>query len=1175
MKMMTKLWNSSRQFFLTVLVAGVGLLPLTASSTNLNLSNLPLYLGGVVEPNVMFTLDDSGSMYWSFMPDGIFGNYSTHRAKASEYNKVYYNPWITYTPPVDPFGVSLGNASFGSAWNDGYDKGNTCQKNLSNNFRPSWYYGNNCDNWDDWVEYSGPSEPAYYYVYYTNHPNGPQAKPANCSASLNDDDCYIKVQVSSTSGADRNGDGVRSLAEMDERTNFANWYSYYRRRIYLAKTAIGQAFANQGTGMRVAFGAINNTGLNVDGVNTDTVTRGVRDFKGADRTQFFNLLYGEQATGSTPLRRAVDDVGQYFSRTDDKGPWNDTPGQSGGQEQVCRQSYHIIMSDGYWNSTAASTAAARANTDGTDGPTIGTWKYVAKSPFSDTFSNTLADVAMYYWKNDLHTGLANKVPTNPEDPAFWQHLVTYTVGLGVEGTISPAAAFAAIKSGAAINWPDPTNGDPEKIDDMLHAAVNGRGGFFSAKDPSAFASALSKILKNIIDRNSSASSVALNSGSLFGGSYLFQAKFNTGNWDGEVLAFQIQQDGSVAKVPSWNAANQIPAANSRRIATFDGSKGIPFRWSDITAGQKADIGKSEILDYLRGDRSKESPAGPYRKRASVLGDIINSAPLYVGPPGAGYPDFIEAKPYSGFALSKANRDGVVVVGANDGMVHVFDATKGVELYAYVPSMVIPGLDQLSVPGYVHRYYVDGSPVALDAYINSQWRTVLVGGLNAGGQGIYALDITDVPSNATTESAVASKVMWEFSDKDDADLGFTYSRPNIVKLANGKWAAVFGNGYNNTAPDGNASTTGDAVLYIVDLETGSLIRKIDTQVGSAADPTGANRPNGLSTVAPVDIDGDYIVDYVYGGDIFGNLWKFDLTDGSAVNWKVAFTSAGKPAPLFRARADASKPATAQPITVRPVVGRHETGKGFMVYFGTGKYLEVGDNSANGQTTQTFYAIWDQNNGANGPGTVLDRDDLTKHSILKEVSTNGFDYRLTDDKQPVWDNPHQSGISANTTVGWYLDLFDTDMGNNTANHGERQVSDPLLRGGRIIFTTMIPSSDPCSFGGDGWLMELDAGSGKRLPFSPFDTDHDGVFTAQDMIKVNFDINGDGKIDSNDTVPATGIKSKGGILPSPAVISDQPNKREFKYGSTSSGSIEITPENPGPGDAGRKSWLELTDF
>jgi len=1061
-------------------------LPASAWSNNLNISDIPLFLGGGVAPNIMFTLDDSGSMYWSFMPDSVYYSYGQERGLAANFNYIAYNPAVTYSPPVNANGVSLGDASFTAAWDDGYAHAtgaSTCTLNLSTRYRPTWYYGNHCNGYYDYFyeywDYPIGGQSAYYYVYYTNHPAGAQPRPSGCTAgNESDNDCYIKVTVGSSSGP----------GGSDERQNFANWYSYYRKRMFLAKAGVGRAFAQQGTGLRVGFGAINNGTQTIDGVSTHTISRGVRAFSGSDRSQFFDLLYNEQPTLSTPLRRAADAVGQYFERTDNEGPWNETPGVASGADLTCRPSYHIIMSDGYWSeggSYDADTSAARQNTDGTDGPTNtsstgSSYSYVAQTPFSDGRSDTLADVAMYYWKRDLRSDLVNDVAPNSKDPAFWQHLVTFAVGLGVEGTIDPTTAFNAIDDGTTITWPTPFGSNSGKIDDMLHAAVNGRGGFFSAKNPTEFATALADTLSDINDRTSSAASVVLNSNSLYTGSRLYQAIFKTDDWSGDLRAYNISYSTAApVQDSSYSPAGSIPAANSRRIVTYDGSHGVTFRWGSLTTAQQtaldaASVGNSSsnILDYLRGDRSNEKPVGSLRKRGSLLGDIINSAPAYINPPNAPYYDNWgqsapeNAAPYSTFRSNNASRSPFIAVGANDGMLHVFDAASGVELYAYVPSMLMSGLPALTVDGYSHNYYVDGSPTVGDAFYGSAWHTVLVGGLNAGGQGVYALDITNRPATSASEGSVISKVLWEFDDSDDSDLGYTFSRPNIVRMANGKWAAVFGNGYNNTVSDGHASSSGNAVLYIVDIQTGALIKKIDTKEGATDDPLGVNRPNGLSTVAPVDVDGDFVIDYIYGGDLFGNMWRFDVSSSNTNQWKVAYGNAGNPLPLFRARKDPADPTTAQPITSRPQITRHpERQDGLLVLFGTGKYFEVGDNNDTGQTTQSVYGIWDREESNL---TVFTRDDLLQQEITAETTVNGVDYRVLTNHVLTWYNGN--GLpGSGTSLGWYMDLYNTDAG-NTDNYGERAVSNPIVRGDRLIFTTLIPSDDPCDYGGTGWLMEI---------------------------------------------------------------------------------------------------------
>ena len=348
--------------------------------------------------------------------------------------------------------------------------------------------------------------PAVYFKY-----NG---------GNVNSASSYTQVEIKSSTSSYVGGSGrldcvaAPTCTYSEEIQNFANWYTYYRSRILLARAGIGRAFATQGNTMRVGFAAINKNSSTIDGVSTAVIKSGVRQFTGADRTNFFNNLYDHDIPAAgTPLREAMISVGEYFKRTDDKGPWGQSPGSNGGTQHACRQNYNILMTDGYWTEGSVSGLDNSDNQSGSSitnhsSPAVpATYTYTPSLPYADAYSDTLADAAMKYWKNDLRTDLPNNVPTNPSDPAFWQHMVTFTVGLGVSGSLN------ALPSGSE-SWPNPTASDAAKIDDLWHAAVNSRGDFFSAADPNTFADALSNTLSTIIARTGSASAVAANSNSL-------------------------------------------------------------------------------------------------------------------------------------------------------------------------------------------------------------------------------------------------------------------------------------------------------------------------------------------------------------------------------------------------------------------------------------------------------------------------------------------------------------------------------------------------------------------------------------------------------------------------------------------------------------------------------------
>ncbi|MBM3224193.1 MAG: pilus assembly protein PilY, partial [Candidatus Tectomicrobia bacterium] len=858
-------------------------------------------------------------------------------------------------------------------------------------------------------------------------------------------------------------------------------------------------------------------------------------------------LYSIQSNNGTPLRTRLNTIGQYFECLAGRTLFpTDCPALPEPDGGACQQNFVIFATDGFDNGGSPDIG----NTDG-DGNTR-----FDGGAHADTFSSTLADVAMRYYERDLQTSLPNNVPVTPGiDEANHQHLVTYTISFGLNGLLSSNPPNRT----TPFTWPDPSRNDAAKIDDLRHAAYNGRGLFLSAADPGGLQDALKAAFQDIADRTSSAASVALNSGSRNANSRVYQARFNSGDWSGQLLSFPITVEGAL-EVPEWDAGAVLDGQHfdtGRTMLTYKPSTktGIPFRWNSLDPAQQTALhinvsGTNDSLgmarlNYLRGSRADEGQGNRFRVRLHMLGDLVNSDPFFVGSPP--FSDSIGTG-YETFRNLYANRLPIVMVGSNDGYLHVVDATTGREILAYLPSFLMSQMPRLTSPTYVHRYYVDGSPTAGDVYIDKthtgqpQWRTVMVGGLRSGGQGYYALDITD-PSRFS-EANAPELVLWEFTDAEDADLGFSFSQPSIVRMANGRWAAVFGNGYNSSVADGSASTTGRAMLFIVFLDGGANgiwtlgtdYIKLDTGVGEVA------TPNGLATPTPVDTNGDLTIEYVVAGDLRGNVWTFDVRSPSPSEWKVLYADpAGAPRPLFTARDAAGNP---QPITTRPEVGEHPTGLGgFVVYVGTGKYLEVGDNSLVGATTQTFYGIWDK---ADGVLPSISRTNLLQQSVITEVTAASARLRVTTDGTVNW----------NTQRGFYLDL---------PTSGERQVSDSLLRNGRIIFTTLIPDPQVCSFGGTSFLMELDAKSGGRLKDPPFDLNADKKFDTLDKVNI---------AGSPTPVAPSGIASTEGILPSPTILSSETDGvlTELKYNSGSSGGVFVTTENPGEAARGRQAWRQL---
>ncbi|MEN8166314.1 MAG: PilC/PilY family type IV pilus protein [Pseudomonadota bacterium] len=1148
------------------------------AAASAGLADVPLYVMPGVDPNIYLSMDDSGSMDWSYLPDDIYVDYATNRAKSSSYNKIYYDPSVTYAPPVDENGASLGNADFTAAWNNGFNKDGAgeCVVDLSLNFRPTWYYGDHCDGIDEDVEFAGAAEPAYSYIY-------------DGSGEIDVDASYTKVVV----GA-------------DEQTNFANWYAYYRKRSYAAKSAATLAFARLSSSLRVARQTINGGGVN--DLNSPV------KFEGAARADFFDWISQVPASGSTLLRSALNNVGKTLQDSDD--PYRDDPSDSSSEARSCRQNFHIMLTDGYWSITDSGIGDNQDNT-GHDLPAndYGVLSYTPMAPYRDANIDYLADTAFYYWFTDLRGTLNNEVPRNirditsdldgdgtvgksdifwnpKNDPANWQHMVTYTIGLGVKGTLDFPGDYASLLDGSKT-W------GADEIDDLWHAAINGRGAYFSAANASELVDALGAALPAVLAQSATAAPVSLNSGSISSETRLFQVKFHTENWTGQVFSFPIS-DGSQNSTctisdpigtvcdAEWEAGCLLDGGlceatgtsgiglawdSGRQIVTLNPSSGngVPFRWTatpsdttisadQVTLLNDADSLGQERLEYLRGNQALEGGGG-FRGRDSLLGDIINSNPLYVGKPSRFYPDALETSSYASFRTAQSSRPGMVFVGANEGMLHAFDSATGEEKLAYVPNAVFPNLVKLTDPAYAHTNFVDGKLNEGDVFFASDiaWHSVVVGGLGLGGQGLFALDVTNPGS--FSEANASDIVLWEFTDANDPELGFTYGKPIIGKLNDGHWYAIFGNGFDNMQADGYASTSGQAAVYIVDIEDGSLFKKISTneavapdinKVDVVVDPTGAGRANALVAISPVDVDGDFMIDYLYGGDLFGNVWRFDLLGGNKLQWQLAFGGA----PLFQAKDSLGN---AQPITTLTAVGRHPSNVGLIAYFGTGKYL--GPDDILDTNTQTFYGIWDRWFDDDGDTThdekhfaAFDRTALLQQEIL---GTNLNQFTLVDARVTT-----NHSIDWETQSGWYLDLTEP---------GERVHQDPILRNDRIIFVTVTPSDDPCVTGGTSWLMELDARDGSRLSKSPFDYDGANGVNEEDL--VSFDADADG---TRENVVGSGIRhdlvggNSGGIYTSPAVLKLPTEDKERKYMATSKGAIETVEESSGR--RLKRSWREI---
>lgn len=602
----------------------------------------------------------------------------------------------------------------------------------------------------------------------------------------------------------------------------------------------------------------------------------------------------------------------------------------------------------------------------------------------------------------------------------------------------------------------------------------------------------------------------------------------SGNWSNRrVLTFN---DGLLADgTADTNAAGRQGAVFTSTTNTDGDAEfgaGLSARQQDLLdrdPGSNVIDGRGPYrIRYLLGDNSNEGSNGfNWRTRVtSSLGDFINSSPLYVRFPTSSNVPAADYTSFKAYATAIASRTPVVYVGSNDGMLHAFNASdasddgssaaaattsSGKEVLAYVPSSVYPRLNQLAWPDYSHKYFVDGTPISADAQLSSCtvatdatkcWRTILTGGLNGGGQGIYALNVTDPSTFAS--GTPKSLVLWEFTDRDDADLGNTYVQPIVRKMNNGKWAVIFGNGYNNTDSDGSVSSTGHAYLYILYVDgpgydsngrgnpwtLGTHYRKIEL-IAPNAGSTPLTPANGLSSVFAVDNNDDNLVDYLYAGDRYGNVWKVDVSDSSPANWASAFGSVSTPLPLFTAQTADTTPLKQQ-ITTSPIAAIHPNG-GFLVMFGTGSFVDESDNQGT-FSTNSFYGIWDKNDGTR----VTGRSQLQKQATLAQTTTGGATYGLQSDCVPQYSATPASPATATDTcpstlaptpnggglidqqLGWVLDLHNDP---SVTNSGERYISTvvPILESGLLTFVTLTPTESICGGIGYDWSYNLDYLSG----------------------------------------------------------------------------------------------------
>ncbi len=1033
------------------------------------LPEVPVFIKEPVPPNILLTLDDSGSMAHGYAPESIEGLRSTNRFLAASFNPVQYNPATKYRLPPKADG-SLYETSFTSAWMDGFLRTGNVTIDLATRYAPTFRYrtGNTT------AATIGTAQPAYYYVF--------DAALGTCvSSNRESDGCYRKVVVGTA-----------------EQLNFATWFSFYRTRNLMLRSSLLIALNEVDPQLRFAWQALNTCqggwgSSNCDDVLGNRVANGMNSFSAsAHRANMFNWVAGLPSEGVTPLQAAFDRVGRYFSLTNANSPYRDVPGSMSAQN-ACRLSYHVALTDGVWNAGGSIVPPSLSDTGA--GTMPDGVAFSPQAPFASASNNNIADFAFSHWRQDLQPGISNTSPsfsssgntTNPttwpaseywnprNDPATWQHLVTYTVGLGLTNALtnpqwqgstyssdSRGRGYAEFATGSTP-WPATANdADPANIYDLWHAAINGRGEFFSAESPDDVYRAFQSILARISALSGSAGSVATASAYVFSNSLAYQSTFSSTNWTGTVSAKKVDRFGQIG-VELWNTDTTLSGLNYQARNLFTRAlktsanpspQAIPFKWANMDAATRAVFQSENIVKWLAGDQSLEqgNPACSvgcvYRRRTRLLGDVLGSSAVVASDQDYGYKHATwpgAGAPYRTYLAAKAARTPLVLVGANDGFVHGLNGNTGAELFAYAPGETIGKMWRLSEPVYVKKAFVDG-PIAIgDAYISAQWGTFAVGAMGVGSKSVYALNITN-PTGFSTGS-----ILWEFTHPK---LGYLMSKPLITRLPNNTWVAIFSGGYEN---DNNS-----AVLFTVNLQNGELIAALPvtkpTNACGAVPP--ASTKNGLG--APRQFNGKDGEFYVYAGDLWGHIWRFEY---SALVERMSVSFSG--VPMFKA---CNSQSTAQPITAPPTVT--SLGAAPFVYFGTGRLFDVGDTAL--ETVNSFYGVIDD-----GIPHVMSRTLVLAQQSVTELNSTA------------------RTISANSVNlvakrGWFFDL---------PSVGERVLASAVNLNERLVFSSLVPATVACESKGSSWLYEVDALSGAAFPSVALDVNNDGKFDANDKVSGKF--------------------------------------------------------------------------
>lgn len=1077
----------------TSAVALAGLL-VGAASHATNLAELPLKASVLAKPNVVFGLDDSGSMDWEvlfqtssgqvywqynsgvgsawdstanrpystspdfsplsylFPTDTSLGNalYSTSNSngrnappiaqlawtRSSSFNPLYYNTSVTY-PAWSPAYVSGASRTYGDAPTAAAPAhpGPLASAALTYNLGADW--NSSSTNWNSTGDgnftfrvMAGMVLPVGTVVFASSTTSGVCSGTttrtltaittvpagASCRASIPyypatfwqrtvcpatepkcvpAPDCTVVSPTTDPGSACVSApDGVGKLRRYEiksgatftsgrtvaaELQNFANWFTYYRKRKLMLAGSMGRVLEDM-TGVRLGVVPFNAPA---------SVTMYDADATGAasNRRAVAGLFYlNAMSAVGTPTHATMKYIGDQFNTN------------TGIVQYACQRNNSFIVTDGFANSHSTTTPSYTPSTWG------------GSAPFTTTTANSLADLALSYYTNRLRTDLAaGRVPSG--DPARYNpdlntnlHVNTYGITLGARGSLFPTASnpFDVNVFTSPPTWPTPVADDPTMIDDLWHATVNGRGRMYLAGDVDALTVSIIDAFTDLKSQEGATGSIAVSAVNLDrGDTQAYLGSYNPSGWTGDLTANPIDiTTGAVSSTKNWSAATLLGARDwtTRVIFSSNASGGMDFSVTNVGATVNpapASYTNTQVVEYLRGNRSGEGST--FRTRKALVGAVVNAEPVL------------------------AREEGMVYVASGEGMLHAFNTTNGKEEWAYAPPDALVAMGQSVERDWVYRTLLDATPRYARLSSGSK---ILVGGMGAAGRSYYALNVTTPKSLST--SAAAAQVRWIFPAASDtanrALMGYTIGKPVVTKTSAGDVVLV-------TSGVDNGSTIGDGKgrLWVLNATTGAVIKTFRTTAGSTSAEA------GLSHVAAFR-EPDGSVRYAFGGDLLGNVWRFDLEASGS----------GELVPdLVATLQDAS--GNPQPVTATPELTTI-SGKR-VVLIGTGRLLDISDFGST--RTQSFYAIAD--------GATLS---TPRTALVRQVYTRGATPELTS-------NP----VNWATQRGWYFDL----------PAGEQANTDPIVTYGAVAFVTNMHGSTDCSQ--SSYLYLVDVTSGSLVPGATF--------------------------------------------------------------------------------------------